>query len=78
MVDARHEDALFAVLVFRPEGAEFFCGTGDAFAVQRFAERDFPDDAGEVAVEMVRLFRVPEGSLLLDREAAVAWLGRSW
>jgi hypothetical protein len=78
MADARLEDALFAVLVFRPGGVEFVCGTGDAFAIRRFAESDFPDDIERVPAEMSRRFAVPAGSLHLSREAAEGWLGRGW
>jgi len=78
MMDARSEDALFAVLVFRPGGVEFFCGTGDAFAIKRFAESDFPDDVEQLPAEMARLFAVSEGSLHLSREEGEAWLGRGW
>src|SRR5262249_16297320 len=70
MMDVRYEDALFAVLVFRPGEMEFFCGTGDAFAIKRFAESDFPEDVEQVRAEMVRCFTVPEDSLLLGREEA--------
>ena len=78
MMDARFEDALFIVLVFRPGGLEFLCGTGDAFAVKRFAESDFPDDVEQLPAEMARLFEVPEDSLHLSREQAEAWLDRGW
>jgi hypothetical protein len=73
MADARLEDALFAILVFRPGGVEFLCGTGDAIAIKRFAESDFPDHIEQVPVVMARRFAVPEG-----REAAEDWLGRGW
>jgi hypothetical protein len=78
MMDARLEDALFIVLVFHPHGVEFFCGTGDAFAIKRFAGSEFPDDPGALFTEMSRRFAVPQGRLCLDRAAAEAWLGRSW
>ena len=78
MMDARFEDALFAVLVFRAGGVEFLCGTGDAFAVKRYAENDFPDDVEHLPAKMARLFAIPEGSLHLGREEAEAWLGRGW
>src|SRR5689334_13510119 len=78
MMDVQFEDALFATLVFRPGGLEFFCGTGDAFAIKRFAESDFPEDVEQLSVEMARLFAVPEGSLHLSREEAETWLGRGW
>jgi hypothetical protein len=78
MMDVRLEDAMFAALVFRPGGVEFFCGTGEAFAIKQFADSDFPDDVEQLRAEMVRRFVVPESSLLLGREEAEAWLGRGW
>jgi hypothetical protein len=78
MIDKRAEDALFAVFVFRSSGVQFFCGTGEAFAVKRFSESEFPDDVEQLPAEMARLFKVPEGSLHLSWEDAEAWLGRGW
>jgi hypothetical protein len=78
MMDARSEDALFAVLIFRPGGMEFLCGTGDGFAVKRFAESDFADDVDQLPAEMSRLFAVPDGILHLSRGEAETWLGRGW
>lgn len=78
MADARFEDALFAVLAFRPGGVEFLCGTGDACAIKRFAESDFPDDIEQVSAELSRLVAVPAGRLHLGRQAAEGWLGRGW
>jgi hypothetical protein len=78
MLDARYEDALFAVLLFRPEGVEFFCGTGNAFAVKGFAESHLADDPNDVLAEMSERFSIPEGTGHLDRQAAEEWLGRSW
>ena len=77
-LDARYEDTMFIVLVFLPEGLEFFCGTGHAFAVRRFADSDEPDDPREVFAAMSEQFNIPEGVLRLDRSAGEAWLGRSW
>jgi hypothetical protein len=78
MMDARFEDALFVVLIFRREDVEFFCGTGDAFQIRSFAERTFPDDPNEVLPEMSRQFSIPQESLCIARKAAEEWLGRSW
>jgi hypothetical protein len=78
MMDARYEDALFAVLIFRADGMEFFCGTGNAYKVKRFAERDFPDNPDEMLGMMKTIFSIPRGSIRLDRKAAEKWLGRSW
>lgn len=78
MSDARYEDALFVVLLFRPGWVELICGTGNAFAIREFAGRDFPDDIEQMPSELSRLFSCPTGSISLDREAAVGWLGRGW
>jgi hypothetical protein len=78
MADAQFEDALFVVLVFYPKGVEFLCGIGDAFAIKRFAERDFSDEVEKVPAEMARLFTVPTGSLHLSCAVAAGWLGRGW
>jgi hypothetical protein len=78
MMDARFEDALFAVLVFEPGGVAFVCGTGDALAIKRFAESDFPDAIEQLPAELSRLFAAPAGVLHLDRDAAEDWLGRGW
>jgi hypothetical protein len=76
MMDARYQDALFTVLIFDAAGIEFFCGTGDAFAIKRF---DFiEDDLARLPAEMGQLFAVPAGVLHLSRATAKAWLGRSW
>jgi hypothetical protein len=76
MKDFLPGDAVFAAFVFRPGGVEFFCGTGDWYAIKRFAESEFPDDPERVPAEMRRRFAVPEASLHLGREAAAEWLGR--
>lgn len=76
MVDNGTEDALFVVLVFRPSGIEFFCGTGGAFEIRRFAGSEFPDDFELLSAEMRKRFTVPEESLHLSREEAEAWLER--
>ena len=78
MADAQLEDAQFAALVFRLGGADFLCGTGDAFAIKRFAESDFPDDVEQVPAELARLFAVPAPGLHLNHKIAEGWLGRSW
>ena len=78
MMDARYEDALFAVLIFRAEQLEFFCGTGNGFQVKGFAESHMDADPNSVLTEMAAQFSIPEGSSHFDRQAAVKWLGRSW
>jgi hypothetical protein len=78
MSDARIEDALFVVLLFRPGWVEFICGTGNAFAIRGFAGRDFPGDIEQMPSELSRRFSCPAGRLALDREAALGWLGRGW
>jgi hypothetical protein len=76
MKDFELGDAVFAAVVFRPGGLEFFCGTGDCYAIKRFGESEFPDDPEQIPVEMRRRFTVPDASLHLGQEAAAAWLGR--
>lgn len=78
MMDARFQDAIFAVLIFRPTGIELFCGTGNAREVRQFAESDCPENPDEVLAAMRARFFIPEASLRLDRRAAEGWLGRSW
>jgi hypothetical protein len=85
MMEARSEDALFAALVFRQGGLEFVCGTGDAFAIKRFSESDFPDDVERLPAEIARLFAVCDGSLYMaarmqrrgSAEDGRLWLGRN-
>jgi hypothetical protein len=78
MMDARSEEALFAVLIFRADEVEFFCGTGIAFEVKSFAESDFPDNLDEVFEMMKGSFSIRGGSVRFERQAAEKWLGRSW
>jgi hypothetical protein len=78
MMDARYEDALFAVLIFWAEEIEFFCGTGNGFQVRGFAESSMAADPNYVLAEMAARFYIPGGSCHLDRQAAEKWLGRSW
>ena len=78
MRDARPDDALFAVLIFRPDGVEFFCGTGKAAKIKSFSERDFPESHDDLLAEMSHRFSIPAGSVRLSRGAAEKWLGRTW
>jgi hypothetical protein len=78
MMDARYEDALFAVLIFQAEGVVFFCGTGNAFQVKEFAESHMADRPHDVLAEMSERFSTPLGCFRLDRKAAEQWLGRTW
>jgi hypothetical protein len=78
MVDARYQDALFAVLLFSADGVEFFCGTGNAFEIRGFAEGHLFEDPGDVRAAMAGRFSIPGGSVRLDRYAAQEWLGRDW
>jgi hypothetical protein len=77
MIDAALEDALFAVLIFRPDGADFFCGTGDSFDIRRWSENT-TSDAAELEAEAAHRFRVAPEALRLSRPSAEAWLGRAW
>ena len=76
MPDAPAGDAPFAVLVFRPDGVEFFCGSGKPVAVRAFCEHPEAPDARAVYATMRRGFPIPDEPLRLDRRAAEAWLGR--
>lgn len=78
MMDARSEDALFVVLVFRTDSVEFFCGCGDAFDIKQFSESDFPENVEQMFSEMARRFLIKEGTFRLPREQAEMWLGRGW
>jgi hypothetical protein len=78
MMDARYQDALFAVLIFRDDGMEFFCGTGNAYEVKQFAERGFPDNSDDVLGMKTARFSIPGGSVRIDRPVAEEWLGRGW
>ena len=69
-------DALFAVLVFRPTGIEFFCGTGPGAEVRRFCEAGVPADPDALYPALRDRFPIPEEPLRLDRPTAEAWLGR--
>jgi hypothetical protein len=79
MMDGRLSDALFAVLIYwpPPRGIEFFCGTGDSFAVRTFCEQD-DGDPSEVFQAMRARFTVRRGRLRVNRAAAEKWLGRGW
>jgi hypothetical protein len=78
MRDARYEDALFAVLIFRADAVEFFCGTGNAYEIKRVAESDFADNPDEMLEMMKARFSIPRGGVRFERQAAEKWLGRSW
>ncbi len=78
MNDARLEDAMFVVLVFRERDVEFFCGTGNAFEIRSFdvVIAETPDDFESLHELMQERFSVPDESLHLKRKEAEAWLGR--
>jgi hypothetical protein len=78
MKDDRLEDALFAVLVFGDTTVQFICGTGDPYAIRKFAGRNFPADVYKLTQAMEKKFTTPLGTLVLSRKAVEAWLGRSW
>ena len=73
--DAREPLAVFAVLVFRPDGLDFFCGAAAPADVHAFATAGPPDAAGVYAALRDR-FPIPAEPLRLDRVTAQAWLGR--
>ena len=74
--DARAPAAVFAVLVFRPDGFEFFCGTGAVPDVHRLFETRSPVPAGDVYATLRERFPVNEPPLRVDRPTAEAWLDR--
>lgn len=77
MIDTQPAHALFVVLVFRPDGLEFACGTGPSDDVRRWSENTTSDPATLVA-EAGRRFELAGESLSLSRDVAEAWLGRTW
>jgi hypothetical protein len=77
MADAELEDALFAVLVFRPAGVEFVCVTGNSFAIRRW-DSDDPANPDGLVAELRRDFRVPQPTVTISRADAEAWFGRGW
>jgi hypothetical protein len=77
MNDARYQDALFVVLIFRHEAIEFFCGTGESFAIMRFSQHHEGEPDNVFAI-MSQQFDIPEPPLRIERTAAAMWLGRGW
>jgi hypothetical protein len=74
--DAQESAAVFAVLVFRPDGVEFFCGTGAVADVHRLFETRSPVPASDVYATLRDHFPISEPALRLDRPTAEAWLDR--
>ena len=72
--DAREPLAVFGVLVFRPDGVEFFCGAGSAADVH--AACDAGPAADAVYAVMREQFPIADEPLRMDRPTAEAWLGR--
>ena len=70
------ELALFVVLIFRREGVELFCGTGDAYAVFHYS--DGIQGVDQAYSILLHTFDVPEPPLHVERRAAALWLGRGW
>lgn len=77
MIDKELENALFAILVFRLDGVEFTCGTGESFAIREWSDNTMCVPT-ELIAEANRYFKVGEESLHLSCEAAKDWLGCSW
>src|SRR5262249_44556599 len=65
MMDADYATALFVVLVFHPDGLEFFCGHGNAYAIMGFDE---PDDLALYFEAMRQQFTIPEAPLQIGRD----------
>jgi hypothetical protein len=78
MSDRTIPDALFAVLVFRPDSMEFFCGAGDGFQIRDVTEHANFDKGEQMALEMKERFHIPVARVVVDRVSAEKWLGRSW
>lgn len=76
MIDAQPENALFVVLIFRHDGIEFFCGTGEAYQIDAY--RDGIQNADQAFDIMSDHLNVPQPALRIERSAAEEWLGRGW
>lgn len=74
--DADAPRTVFAVLIFRPTGLEFFCGTAPARELHDSLDAGIAPDPDEVYRILSRAFPIPEEPLRLDRPTAEAWLGR--
>jgi hypothetical protein len=78
MKDGDLENALFAVLLFRPTEVEFFCGTGDSYQVRHFCEHDAPKSPDHLFERMQQRFRISRRPWRISRTKAKQWLGRDW
>jgi hypothetical protein len=75
MNDANLHDALFVIMIVRPDGLEFFCGRGQAYDVRDVFDNWTADPEG-LRREAARRFAVPGEAARLERRAAEKWLGR--
>jgi hypothetical protein len=77
MMDSEPGEALFAVLVFKPDEMEFMCGSGDPAAVRNWSENNRLDGNGIRAEDRLEL-QIPDCGMSIQRDVAEAWLGRGW
>jgi hypothetical protein len=76
MIDADlNRDAIFAVLIFRPNDVEVFCGRGKASDIRSFAD-NYPANPDELRQAMSVQFTIPCESVCVSRRIANRWLGR--
>ncbi|MEX2119865.1 MAG: hypothetical protein WD847_09745 [Pirellulales bacterium] len=76
MDDTDLNDALFAVVIVRPSGLEFFCGRGRGRAIRDFAD-NWVGDVEELQQEARKSLTVSDEVVRVSRRAAESWLNRS-
>jgi hypothetical protein len=78
MDDTDLNDALFAVVIVRPSGLEFFCGRGRARAIRDFFDNWIGDvDALLPAARKRKQLTIPDRVVCVGRRAVENWLHRS-
>lgn len=71
-------EAAFVAYLFREQVLELIAGRGDSVALRRLVEREISDEP-DAAIESLRLrARHFAGSVQIERQSAVRWLGRDW
>jgi hypothetical protein len=76
MDDTDLYDAVFAVMIVRPSGLEFFCGRGTARAIRDFAD-NWVGDVEKLQQEARKRLTVSDQVVRVGRRAAENWLNRS-
>lgn len=77
MDDTDLNDALFAVVIVRPSGLEFFCGRGQARAIRDFFDNWVGDvDALLREARKRKRLTIQEGVVRVDKRATENWLHR--